>query len=146
MAYVISLHFVLPGSMSVVALAAPSESVVWRTSFALAGTFGVAAIVFITQILREEHDTPRLARLFQWIVLPLYILVALLAVVPELPAAVGLPVTVLQVESVILTVILFFGVQSAWVLMVEPRKAVPDAAAIGRASDATQDPERGSTA
>jgi hypothetical protein len=145
MAYVISLHFVLPGSMSVLALAAPDESFVWRTSFTLAGGFGVASIALITQILREEHDTPRLVRLFQWIVLPLYVLVAVLAVAPEVVPAAGIPLTVLQVESVILTIILFFGVQSAWVLMTEPQLTASDDAAVGSESPATRHSERPSS-
>jgi hypothetical protein len=63
MAYVASLHFLVPGAMSVLALAAPG-----------------------------------------------------------LVQAVGLSLTPLQVEAVVLSLLLFFGVQTAWFLLLEPTR------------------------
>lgn len=134
MAYVISLHFLLPGVMSIVALAAPDQTYIWRISFTLAGIFGVVAVLSIIRILREEHDCPRVVRLFQWVVLPIYVVVTALAVSPELVKTLGLSLTPIQAESLLLSVILFFGVQSAWILMVEPQRTFPDPGAGERSS------------
>jgi hypothetical protein len=39
---------------------------------------------------------------------------------------VGLTLTTLQVESLLLALVLFFGVQTAWVLAIEPARTGPD--------------------
>ena len=122
MAYVVSLHFLLPGAMSVLALAAPGQAVVWRVSFAVAGAIGLVGVVLMIRALREDHDTPRIVRWLQLVVLPGYVLVTALAVSPGIVAAVGLALTPLQVEALILSLLLFFGVQSAWFLLLEPTR------------------------
>jgi hypothetical protein len=121
MAYVVSMHFLLPGMMSLLSIIAPDEPLLWRTTFALAGLLGVVGVLLVLRTLREEHDTPSLVRLIQVLVLPVYGLITVLALFPELPATLGLGLRAIQVEAIITTVLLFFGVQSAWVLMLEPR-------------------------
>jgi hypothetical protein len=37
MAYVVSLHFALPGGMSLLSLVAPDVPIIWRATFAVAG-------------------------------------------------------------------------------------------------------------
>ena len=122
MAYVVSLHFLLPGAMSVIALAAPDQAVVWRVSFAAAGAIGVAGVAHMVRAMREDHDAPRIVRWLQLVVLPAYLLVTALAIAPGIVAAAGLALTPLQVEAVVLSLLLFFGVQSAWFLLVEPTR------------------------
>ena len=120
MAYVVSLHFLLPGAMSVLALAAPDQSWVWRVSFAAAGAVGVAGVALIARTLAEDSDCPRIVRWLQWVVLPVYVVVTLLAVVPGIVEAIGIGLTPLQTEALVLALLLFFGVQSAWFLLIEP--------------------------
>ena len=43
MAYVVSLHFTLPGAMSIFAITAPDVGIVWRISFTIAGLLGSPA-------------------------------------------------------------------------------------------------------
>jgi hypothetical protein len=120
MAYIVSLHFLLPGAMSILALAAPDQPLVWRASFALAGAIGIVGVALIARTLREDSDCPRIVRWLQWVVLPVYVLVTLLAIAPGLVTAVGLGLTPLQTEALVLALLLFFGVQSAWFLLMEP--------------------------
>jgi hypothetical protein len=129
LAYIVSIHFLLPGTMSLLSIIAPDISLVWQVTFATAGVLGVVGVVLTLRALRAEYDAPRAVALMQWIVLPVYAVVTLLALAPGLPSAVGLALTALQVEAMVVTAILVFGVQSAWVLMVEP----PRAAAAGSA-------------
>jgi len=131
MAYIVSLHFLLPGAMSILALAAPDATYIWHISFALAGGVGVIGVALIIRTLREDHDCPRAVRWLQWIVLPIYVLVSLIAVVPDVVAAVGIGLTPLQTEAVILSLLLFFGFQSAWFLLMEPTREERQAAAAG---------------
>ncbi len=123
MAYAVSLHFVLPGTMSILALVAPDIPGLWRLTFVTAGIMGVIATGYVVRTLREEHDCPRLTRAIEWIAIPVYGLVAIVAAVPELVGRLGLGLTALQVEGIILAVLLFMGVHGAWILMIEPPRA-----------------------
>ncbi len=119
LAYLVSLHFLLPGAMSVLSLVSPDVGLVWRISFAVSGTIGVLGVLLVIRALIEEADCPRIVRGIQWIVLPIYVLITALAVAPDLIAGLGLRLSALQVEAIIVAILLFFGVQSAWVLMIE---------------------------
>jgi uncharacterized membrane protein len=120
LAYAVSLHFLLPGMMSILSIVAPDEPLVWRGVFALAGLIGVVGVVLFRRALIEDHDTPRLAVVVEWVVLPIYIGITILALVPTIPATLGLTLTGIQVEAILVSLLLFFGVQGAWILMVEP--------------------------
>jgi hypothetical protein len=143
MAYIVSLHFLLPGAMSVLALAAPEQAIVWRVSFAIAGALGVVGVALITQTLRQEADAPRIVRWLQWVVLPIYILITALAIAPGIVQALGLGLTPLQTEAIVLSLLLFFGVQSAWFLLVEPTRAERRAHAEAHATTAAKAPTEG---
>jgi hypothetical protein len=120
MAYVVSLHFVLPGVMSVVALVAPDLTILWRITFLTAGLLGLLGAVYVVRTLTDEHDCPRLVRMIEWVAIPIYALIAIVAVVPERVQGIGIGLTPLQIEGISLAILLFFGVQAAWVLLVEP--------------------------
>jgi hypothetical protein len=123
LAYVVSLHFLIPGMMSLLSIVAPDQPLLWRTAFATAGLLGVIGVILGLRAVREEYDTPHLVRVIQFGVLPIYVLITILALVPELPSMLGLQLRAIQVEAIITTLLLLFGVQSAWVLMLEPRAA-----------------------
>jgi hypothetical protein len=119
LAYVVSLHFLLPGAMAVLSLVAPDVGWLWRLSFTVAGLLGLFGVLLVVRVLRAEADCPRIAQGIQWLVLPVYGLVTLLALVPEVVTVLGIGLRPIQVEGIILAALLFFGVQSAWVMMVE---------------------------
>jgi hypothetical protein len=125
MAYVVSLHFVLPGVMSVVAIIAPDLSILWRITFLTAGLLGLLGAAYVVGTLTDERDCPRLVRIIEFVVIPIYALIAIVAVVPEGVRQLGLDLAPLQIEGISLALILFFGVQAAWVLMVEPPRESP---------------------
>jgi hypothetical protein len=143
MAYIVSLHFLLPGAMSVLALAAPEQAIVWRASFAIAGALGVVGVALISQTLRQDADAPRIVRWLQWVVLPIYVVITALAIAPGIVEAIGLGLTPLQTEAIVLSLLLFFGVQSAWFLLVEPTRAERRAHAEAHAATAATAPTEG---
>jgi hypothetical protein len=120
LAYAVSLHFLLPGMMSILSIIAPDEPLVWRAVFTISGLIGVAGVVLFRRALIAEHDTPRLAIVVEWVVLPIYVCITILALVPTIPATLGLSLTGIQVEAILVSLLIFFGVQGAWILMVEP--------------------------
>ena len=143
MAYIVSLHFLLPGAMSVFALAAPDQAIVWRVSFAVAGAIGVVGVALIAQTLRQDADAPKVVRWLQWVVLPIYILITAVAIEPGLVQAAGLGLTPLQTEAIVLSLLLFFGVQSAWFLLVEPTNEERRARADARREEQESGPTEG---
>ena len=122
MAYVVSLHFLLPGAMSVLSLIAPDVTFLWRVTFATAGILGVIGAITILRTVREEYDAPRAARIIEWIAIPIYALVTIVALVPELLTNLESELKPLQIEGLILTILIILGVQLAWILMVEPTR------------------------
>ena len=132
MAYAVSMHFLLPGVMSVLSLVAPDVTWLWRLTFAVAGLIGLVGAVFYVRTLRAEHDCPRIVRVVEWVAIPIYAVITLIALFPERVKELGLELTPLQIEGIILAVLLFLGVQAAWVLLVEPpRQPEPPATAGG---------------
>ena len=63
--------------------------------------------------------------MIEWIAIPTYAVIAVVAVIPEAVQAIGIGLSPLQVEGIILAILLFFGVQAAWILMVEPPRDTP---------------------
>jgi hypothetical protein len=134
LAYTVALHFLLPAMMSVLSMVAPEEPLVWRVVFSLSGAFGVVGVWLYRKALLEEHDTPRLAAFVGYVVLPLYVGIVLLALAPTIPATLGLALSAIQVEAILVSLVLFLGVQAAWILLVEPPRGDADAERAGRSS------------
>ncbi len=119
-AYGVALHFALPGTMSLLALVDPGSEAMWRVSFALIAVGGAAAMT----ALRGPFSGPiRLDHAAQVATIILYLLIAVLAVVPN---------SLLRQEAVLLIVLVFVGFNVAWLLLYDrPGPAVaglPDAA------------------
>lgn len=118
LAYAVTLQFVLPGAMSILSMVAPDQSLIWRSTFAASGITGVIATLTLIRVLREDHVTPRVIGYFQWLALPAYLLVILDAVLP-LQGSLPLGLSPIQLEGIALTIIVFLGMLSATVLLVE---------------------------
>jgi hypothetical protein len=144
LAYVVGLHLLIPAMSSLLAIIAPEQPAVWRGAFVAAGIIGIAGVLLVLRAIREDHDAPALARVIQWIVLPIYVLITILALYPTLPGALGLGLTALQVEALTVTALLFFGVESAWIMMVEPRRIASAAVERGAVPETAPVAETGS--
>ncbi len=106
--------------MSVLSLVAPDVGLLWRVFFSFAGALGVVGAILVLRTVREEYDAPAMARLIESVAIPVYGLVAIVALVPEAVNRLNIGLNPLQVESIILAIVIFGGVQLAWILMVEP--------------------------
>ena len=117
--YVISLHFLLPGVMSLVSLLSGELSFVWNVAFAIAGAFGVVATLLVA-----ASGSPRMGMQYelfgQGAAIGLYALITLLALFPGLPAAIGLGVRPIVIEAILITLLTVLGVTLAWFLFMEP--------------------------
>ena len=112
--YGVSLHFSLPGIMTLVALVDPESPALWRTSYAIVALGGV--IVFAA-VRAAVPDTVGKAAYLAGIVL--YAVVGVVAIVPHLLRDIGITAAPVRVEAVLLSVLVFLGVNVAWLLLFE---------------------------
>jgi len=112
-AYAVSLHFALPGLMSLLALVDPTNSTVWRVSFALSAAAG-AIILSYLQFSPIPTPAGALWQVESTASIILYLLVVLVALAPGMTKDLGAPI---RIEAILLSLIVFLGVNVAWTLM-----------------------------
>jgi hypothetical protein len=112
--YGVAMYFSLPGLMSLLALVDPASSALWRISFAIASIGGVIVLIVV------RGSAPGTLGLAAYILaIALYGLIGLLAIAPGIVGSVGIDAAPVRVEAVLLTVVVFAGVNVAWLLLFE---------------------------
>jgi hypothetical protein len=120
-AYGVALHFSLPGLMSLLSLVNPASMTLWRVSFALVAASGAIVLLLIRGSLPGT-----VGRVAYLAAVALYALIAVIAAVPRLVTDIGLTAPALQAEAVLLTILVFAGVNVAWLLLFEePQPSAP---------------------
>jgi uncharacterized membrane protein len=99
--------------MSLLALVDPTNGSVWRVSFALSAAAG-ALILGYLQFSPIPTPRGRLWQLESTASIILYVLVVLVAAAPSVARDIGAP---LRIEAVLLSLIIFLGINVAWALM-----------------------------
>jgi len=122
MAYAVSLHFLLPGAMSLLSMVAPDVAVLWRATFTVAGLAGLAGVVLLAATVRSQARNLRVVAAIHWLGVPLYAAVVAVALLPGLPAALATGLSALQLEAILLTLLVVMGVQAAWLLTFLPSR------------------------
>jgi hypothetical protein len=122
-AYLVSLGFVIPGTVALLSQIAPETPLLWRTSFSVAGIAGAAGMFLLSGAVKEHIGAPVLAGLLRYLAVPIYLLVALIALFPRIGRPLSL--TGLQLEAILLCLIVFLGVQAAWVVAYTPGRTSP---------------------
>jgi len=122
LAFVISLHFILPGLMSLGALLTVDAPLVWRLTFGVAGVTGMIAVIVASRGILDPTGAIAAIGRFELVAFPLYAIITLVAIRPDLiRTAVGLEP--LQVEGTVMTLLVFLGILFAWALFTEPHAA-----------------------
>jgi hypothetical protein len=111
-AYAVWLQFALPGLMSLLSLIDPGSEALWRVSFATVALVGVV----ILSVLWSKERSPRATALYGSATL-LYLVVVLLALAPALVNHYGTSINALRAEAIVLSLLLFVGVNIAWYLL-----------------------------
>jgi phosphatidylserine synthase len=123
-AYAVSLHFAIPGLMSLLSLADPNDTTLWRVSFGVSATGG-AVILGYLQFSPIPTPRGRLWLLESTTSIVLYILIVLVAVFFGAAQDLAAP---LRIEAILLSLIVFLGVNLAWALMFDDVPAAREAA------------------
>ncbi|HEY7975140.1 MAG TPA: hypothetical protein VID72_07345, partial [Ktedonobacterales bacterium] len=125
----ISLYFLLPGAMSLIALLATGEPLLWRASFAVACALGAVTTLPIWSAGRAEKSEPPastrwsgaplwLTGLARWLGVALYVGILIVAIAPEVTLQFFL--APLLVAGVGLSLLVVLGVGLAWAYFLEP--------------------------
>ncbi len=124
-AYYVSLHFVLPGIMSLVSIISIRTSALWRVGFGaggLMGALGAGLTIAATASLNGSAAPRRRAGLSLLLALNLAV-VAVAVLAPSINDGVGLEA--IHVEAILTSLLLFLGIQLAWWLFVDARPRPP---------------------
>jgi len=113
-AYAVAMHFSLPGLMSLLALINPHSTVLWRVSFAIAAIGGAVVLIAV-----RAPAQGRLGLSAYTFAIALYAVIGLLAIAPGIVSGLGLAAAPVRVEAVLLTILVFAGVNVAWLLLFE---------------------------
>jgi hypothetical protein len=117
--YGVALIFALPGVMSLFALIDPQDPDYWRVSFAVIAIGGAVALAavrgFPVRRDRTAAGTTRLPASDQLGLAAYTAGIALFALIGALAFAGG--ATILRIEAVLLTVVVFLGFNVAWLLL-----------------------------
>jgi hypothetical protein len=110
------LSFLVPGAMSLGAQIGGENKLVWRTVFVIAALLGM----YFTARLISNTRLPGRGGFFRrnrWLVIVLYLIVAVLGAFPGLAAPTGL--APIQVEAFLLSILVLLGHGLAWEFFVE---------------------------
>jgi hypothetical protein len=113
-AYGIGLYFSLPGLMSLLSLVNPTSTTLWRVCFAIIAGGGAVVLALV----RGPAPT-WLGGVAYLATVVLYLLVAIVAAAPGIVADLGFSARPLHIEAVLLTALMFLGVNVAWLLLFE---------------------------
>jgi uncharacterized membrane-anchored protein len=122
----ISLYFLLPGTMSLLAMLAIQATVIWRVAFVATSAVGaIETVLMLWSISRSRRRNSRRnttssrgALLMRIVELFLFTLIALVGVFPQVFNRFGL--TALTVAGVLLTLMVVGGVALMWIYLIEP--------------------------
>jgi hypothetical protein len=113
----ISLYFLFPGAMSLLALISTEMTSFWRVAFLVASALGLYETVRL--VMRSDSGTRSgLVQFFRWAAIPLYALVFIVALNPRLALLFG--IEPLVVAAISLALIIMLGANLAWDYFLEP--------------------------
>jgi len=116
-AYLIALMFLLPGVMSLASLASVRFSTLWQVGFGVAGLVGLVESIRAVRLMPDADAT---AKVLGVLTAVLYLVVTVIALVPTLPARLGLDLRGLEAEAIAVTGLLVLGASMVWRMFADP--------------------------
>jgi hypothetical protein len=118
----IALYFLLPGTMSLLALISPQAHYLWQIAFLVAGGLGAFETAALLRSERKHRSAGWLTQVVRYVGIALYVIICLVALVALFPAAMrATHIVPLMVAGIVVTFIVVAGVTLAWMYFIEPR-------------------------
>jgi hypothetical protein len=117
-AYAVSLYFLLPGVMTMLAAINGELSTLWRVAFGVIGLIGVFEVaLYASSGIRTRGDT-----VLRVCSVVLYALIVVFAIHPPLAQDLGLGLAPREAEAILIGLVIVVGVNLAWFGLVEPEQ------------------------
>lgn len=87
----------------------------WRVSFTVIAGLGIVALIALRTRASSGVNLP--AEIAHWVAVALYAVIGIVAARPGLLSDVGIDIAPLRVEAISLSLLLFLGINVAWLLM-----------------------------
>jgi hypothetical protein len=120
MSYDVYLSFLLPGIMSMAAQIGGDLALLWRMVFAVVGVMGLMTALWSIPRVMTHYPNLSFLKYGRWFMVLLYIALIFVAVAPNLAALIK-PLKPIQLEGMLVSLILFVGVNIAWEFMSQPK-------------------------
>jgi hypothetical protein len=121
-AYTVSMYFMLTGLMSLASLVSAGNTTIWRLAFGIAGGLGLLETVVVLWQARNEPESGAWMRALLAVTVPFYAAVVAVALHTGLAKDLGLNLKPLETEAIVVTGLIFLGVNVAWLLFFEPER------------------------
>jgi hypothetical protein len=118
-AYTVSLYFTLTGIMSLVSLISAAHPALWRLAFGISAALGAAEVALSVLHASAEPQRERHIHLLLSLTLPVYLVILAVAIHPSLASDVGVHLKPLETEAVVVSLLLFLGINYGWLLFME---------------------------
>ena len=128
-AFAVATHFSLPGLVGLLVLINPDSGGLWRLSFGVAAGGGIVALLAL-----RAPAAGRLGLAAYIAAIAAYVVIVILAIHPHIVGLLGFDNAPERIEAVLLTGVVFAGVNVAWLLVFE--NAEPGAQPRGGPHDA----------
>jgi hypothetical protein len=120
MSYDVYLSFLLPGIMSMAAQIGGDLALLWRMVFAVVGVMGLMTALWSIPRVMARYPNLSFLKYGRWFMVLLYIALIFVAVAPNLAILIK-PLKPIQLEGMLVSLILFVGVNVAWEFMSQPK-------------------------
>jgi hypothetical protein len=113
-AFAVATHFSLPGLIGLLALVNPDSGGLWRVSFGVAAGGGIVALIAL-----RAPAAGQLGLAIYMASIAAYAVIVILAIHPHIVGQLSFPIAPERIEAVLLTGLVFAGVNVAWLLLFE---------------------------
>ena len=111
-AFAVATHFSLPGLMSLLVLVNPDSGGLWRVSLGVSAGGGVVALIAL-----RAPAPGKLGRADYAATIAAFAVIVILAIHPHIVGQLSFPIAPERIAAVLLTGVVFAGVNVAWLLL-----------------------------
>lgn len=113
-ALAVSTHFSLPGLAALLVLVNPGSGGLWRVSLGVAAGGGIVALIAL-----RAPAAGKVGRAAYLATIAAYVVIVILAIHPHVVGQLSFPIAPERIAAVLLTAVVFVGVNVAWLLVFE---------------------------
>ena len=111
-AFAVATHFSLPGLMALLVLVNPDSGGLWRVSLGVSAGGGIVALIAL-----RAPAPGKLGRAAYAATIAAYVVIVILAIHPHIVGQLSFPIAPERIAAVLLTGVVFAGVNVAWLLL-----------------------------